>query len=259
MSSRAEQKAQARAQRLRLQAARGGGSDPAAAPLPSGRRTRRRRRRGHRRGGGQLEREQAGDAQASAAASTTVDQLLAGLPQAGNRLGLPTAAVTVTEYGDLECPVCRDFALSSENQLIANDVRLGRVKLVYRSLETATQDPGTFQTQQVAAVAAGQQQRLWQYVELFYHEQGAEGSGYVTEAYLDGLARQVPGLDQQTWRAARSAKSLTSQVQADEKQAATAGYTSTPTIVVQGPKGSAQPIVGVPDYNSLEQAIQQVA
>ena len=46
--------------------------------------------------------------------------------------------MTVTEYGDLECPVCRDFALGAENQLISNDVRSGKVKLVYKSLETAT-------------------------------------------------------------------------------------------------------------------------
>ena len=70
--------------------------------------------------------------------ATTVNGLVAGIPQSGLTLGSPSAKVTVTEYGDLECPVCKRFALGSENQLISNDVRSGKVKLVYRSLETAT-------------------------------------------------------------------------------------------------------------------------
>ena len=45
---------------------------------------------------------------------------------------------------------------------------------------------------------------MWDYLELFYHEQGEEGSGYVTERYLRGLASQVPGLNLAAWSAARS-------------------------------------------------------
>ena len=36
---------------------------------------------------------------------------------------------------------------------------------------------------------------MWNYIETFYHEQGEEDSGYVTEAYLQNLARQVAGLN----------------------------------------------------------------
>ncbi|HTU97843.1 MAG TPA: hypothetical protein VMF14_18485, partial [Solirubrobacteraceae bacterium] len=32
-----------------------------------------------------------------------------------------------------------DFALGAENQLIANEVRQGKVKIVYKALETASQ------------------------------------------------------------------------------------------------------------------------
>ena len=49
-------------------------------------------------------------------AATTVNSLLAGIPQSAMRLGSPSAPVTVTEFGDLECPVCRDFALTGENR-----------------------------------------------------------------------------------------------------------------------------------------------
>ncbi len=191
--------------------------------------------------------------------ATAVDQLLAGIPQAANSLGNPSAPVTVTEYADLQCPVCADFAKGSESQLISSDVRSGRVRLVFRSLETATQSQQVFTNQQVAALAAGQQQRAWQFIELFYAEQGTEGSGYVNESYVDGLARQVPGLDYNAWLGARNGSAPSAQVQTDAATAQAQGYHSTPTIVIQGPKGTVKPIVGVPGYGALSTAIRSVA
>ncbi len=91
-----------------------------------------------------------------------VQQLLAGIPQSGATLGNAKAPVTMTYYSDLQCPVCAEFTLKSRfGELLANDVRAGKVKIVYRSLDTATRDPQTFQTQQVAALAAGKQNRCW--------------------------------------------------------------------------------------------------
>ena len=68
-------------------------------------------------------------------------------------------------------------------------MRTGKLKIEYRSLETATREPETFKTQQVAALAAGKQNKMWNYIELFYHEQGEEDSGYVTESYLQRPGR----------------------------------------------------------------------
>ena len=191
-----------------------------------------------------------------------ITSLLGGIPQSGNTIGNPTARVTVTEFGDLECPVCQAFTLSTENSLISSDVRAGKVKLVYRSLDTATgngPNANYFGAQQAAALAAGLQNKAWYYIELFYHEQGQEGTTYVNAAYLDGLAQQVPGLNYAKWRTDSQSSTLQSQVTQDENFAAARGYSSTPTITIQGPKGSAQPIVGDTDYGTLETAIKQVA
>jgi protein-disulfide isomerase len=190
-----------------------------------------------------------------------VSSLLNGIPESGVTLGYPTAKVTVTEFGDLQCPICRDFALGAENQLIANDVRSGKVKLVYRSLETATgnsPDPSIFGPQQAAAYAAGLQGKAWYYIELFYHEQGQEGTAYVTSSYLDGLARQIPGLNYARWLTDSKNPTLIAQVNADERLASARGFNSTPTITVSGPKGQTQPIVGDTDYGTLETAIKAV-
>ena len=135
-----------------------------------------------------------------------VQKLLTGVPQSGATLGSPSAPVTMTYYGDLECPICRDFTLNGGlAPLIANEVRSGKVKIVYKAFQTATKDPTVFKTQQIAALAAGQQQRFWNFSELFYREQGAEGTGYVNESYLSGLAKQIPGFNLTKWSSDRAA------------------------------------------------------
>jgi protein-disulfide isomerase len=193
--------------------------------------------------------------------SSTVTGLLSGIPQSGVTLGSPKAPVTVTEFGDLECSHCRDFALNGENQLIAKDVRAGKVKLIYRSLETASSfnpDQNAFVDQQAAAYAAGRQGKAWNYILIFYHEQGAEGAAYVTPHFLSGIASQIPGLNYSDWLSQSKNPAYANQVIADERAAQAGGYNSTPTIVVQGPKGQAQPIQGVVDYPTLESAIKSV-
>ncbi|MDQ6746226.1 MAG: DsbA family protein [Actinomycetota bacterium] len=195
-----------------------------------------------------------GKAQASA-----VTSLLAGIPQSGATLGNPRAPVTMTYYGDLECPICRDFTLSGGfPQLVAGEVRAGKVKVVYRALETATQSQATFQTQQVAALAAGKQNLFWNFVELFYHQQGPEGTGYVNDGYLAGLAGQVPGLNLSAWRSGRSDPTLAAQVSADAVAGKSAGVQGTPTLVFHGPKGQSVAPSGVPSYSDIEQAIKSV-
>jgi protein-disulfide isomerase len=167
----------------------------------------------------------------------------------------------VTEFGDLVCPVCKSFALGAENQLIANEVRTGKVKLVYRALETAseTANNSEFVPGQMAALAAGQQKLGWNYIELFYHEQGDETSSYVNDNFLGGLAKQVPGLSYSQWSSDRQSSSLSEQVTKDTQAASTAGYQSTPTIVIAGPKSQAQPIVGSTSYAALQSAIKSVS
>ncbi len=194
---------------------------------------------------------------------TAVNSLLSGIPQNGATLGKANAPVTMTYYGDLKCPVCQDFTVSGGfPKLVANDVRSGKVKVVYSAFCTATcngPDPKEFPTQQVAALAAGKQNRLWQFTELFYRQQGSEADPYVTESFLDGIARQVTGLNLAQWKASRGDAKLTRQVTSEQNTARQIGVSGTPTLVFKGPKGQAVPSSAVPTYAQLEQAIKQVS
>jgi protein-disulfide isomerase len=195
-----------------------------------------------------------------------VKSLLAGIPQSGTTLGKASAPVTVIYYGDLECPVCQAFTLGEGGggfpQLVSQDVRQGKVKIIYRSFCTATcnnHPQSVFNDQQVAAYAAGMQNQFWDYAELFYREQQDETSDYVNESFLDGLAAQtaqVSGLKVATWHSDRG-DPLLAQVQADGAAATSDGVTGTPTVFVKGPKGQLQVASSVPSYAQIEQTIKQ--
>jgi protein-disulfide isomerase len=170
----------------------------------------------------------------SAASATTaeVSKLLAGIPQSGNALGNPTAPVTLQYYGDLECPVCRAFTLSALPSIIGKQVRAGHVRIEYHSLETATREPEVFKAQQVAAYAAGKQDKAWNFIETFYHEQGEEDSGYVNERFIQGIAKQVPGLNLATWTSARSDTALASELETDAQTASNERLEGTPGFLI---------------------------
>jgi protein-disulfide isomerase len=193
---------------------------------------------------------------------TQVESLLAGIPQSGRTLGKPSAPVTMTYFGDLECPICQEFTLTSFAQLVQNEVKAGKVKVVYKSFCTATCNnagQSVFNEQQTAAYAAGEQNKFWNYAELFYHEQGAEDTGYVTPQYLTGLAQQIPGLNITAWENSRSNSTLANEVVSQINSGTAKGVQGTPTLIITGPKGSVQPSDAIPSYSELQQDVKQVS
>ena len=100
--------------------------------------------------------------------------------------------------------------------------------------------------------------RGWSYIELFYEEQGGEGTSYATPQYFDGLARQLSGLDYGRWSSDKGLPQMRRQVAADERAANAQGFGTTPTVVVRGPRGTAHPLVGEPTYGQLRAAVASV-
>jgi protein-disulfide isomerase len=178
-----------------------------------------------------------------------VSALLGGIPQNGPVLGSPTAPVTLQYFGDLECPACKEFTVGGAlPSLIQQWVRPGKLRIEYRNLETATREPEVFHSQQIAALAAGKQNLMWPFIDIFYNEQGEEGSGYVTERYLQGIAQQVAGLNLSAWSTARNDTTLASQLTTDAQVAGAQGFNGTPSFLIGKTGGASQKL----DYASLK-------
>jgi predicted DsbA family dithiol-disulfide isomerase len=80
------------------------------------------------------------------------------------------------------------------------------------------------------AHAAALQDRMWNYTERFFRNQGPENSGYATNEFLERLARQTPGLDVEQLSqdfADEEAEALTRQA---ERMARQLGVEGTPSF-----------------------------
>jgi predicted DsbA family dithiol-disulfide isomerase len=154
-----------------------------------------------------------------------------GIAQEGAWLGDPNAPVVMEEYADLQCPFCKEFALNNLEPIIRDFVRSGEVRIRLRMI--AILGPES----EAAArwfQAAAQENRGWQFSEAFYAEQGIEGTGYADEKFLRARAEDA-GLDPDKLAGAVASGPVTSAAQADQRAFEEAGLEGTPSFRI-GPK-----------------------
>jgi protein-disulfide isomerase len=167
--------------------------------------------------------------------ATEVAAHLEGVPQRGAFLGRPGAEVTVVEFGDLQCPVCKAYSTDVVAQLIDGPVREGLARLEFRNwviLGPQSRDAAA------AAYAAGKQNRQWSFTELYYRNQGVENSGYVTDEFLRSIAEGAGVPDLARWERDRASARWDAKIAKTETQAQSFGFTGTPSFLVIGPKGT---------------------
>jgi protein-disulfide isomerase len=179
---------------------------------------------------------------------------LSGIPQQGSLLGETSAPVSVVEFGDPQCPVCASFATEVVPQLLDSKVRSGNATYEYRPWVIIGPDS---KPASKAALAAGEQNRLFQFIQLFYANQGDENSGYVTDSFLESVAKAagVPDIDK--WNQDRNDARWDAALAKNNTDADSLGFTGTPSILVTGPKGQ-KPLSGF-GLSEIESAIQQVS
>ncbi len=185
-----------------------------------------------------------------AQASTLFD----GIEERDGVLGDPDAPLTVTEYVDLQCPVCATASKETLPALIEDYVRTGKVKLEVRTLHFLGPD-----SVRAAAVAAGaeQQGKLWPFLEAFYSAQGRENSGYVTDALLRDVSAAA-GVDADKALAAAGTAEAQDRLNRANADAQALGVDSTPTFTVA--RGDGKPRVlaaGAQDPQTLAAALDE--
>jgi protein-disulfide isomerase len=187
-------------------------------------------------------------------ASATIS-MLRGIHQAGFALGDPQAPVTLYEYGDLQCPTCATFAQEELPGLISTYVRSGRLRIVYRPLDLI--GPQSLRAARMAT-ALGLQDRLWQFVDLMYRNQGAENSGYVTDTYLKALAAAIPGAHASRAMAQRGSARVNAAIALDVAEAHRLGLSGTPSFTIAriGSQAHRLPDSAAVESSVIEEAVE---
>jgi protein-disulfide isomerase len=160
-------------------------------------------------------------------------------------VGAADAPITIELWEDFQCPACGVFSRATEPKLIEEYVATGKVRLVYRDMAFLGQESID------AAVGARAAQQLlggdgfWRFHDLLFHNQDGENEGAFARVVLADMAVSM-GIDRAAFLAALDDPELIAAVEAETRDGAQAGVSSTPTLDING-----QRAVGSPPYATL--------
>ena len=178
-----------------------------------------------------------------------------GIAQHGLVLGNPRAKVTLTEYVDTSCPICKDYSLSTFPTLSKRYVRTGKVKIEARVL--AFVGPSSSRGR-AFLLAAARQDKAWQLAELLYQNQGDETQAWLTDDFARALAAKIPGLNADTLFADASSEAVQVDATKADSEAQAERVSGTPTFVLTTPDGARHLLgSGSPGITPFEQALDR--
>jgi protein-disulfide isomerase len=184
----------------------------------------------------------------------TVQRVYGGIEQQGAVLGPAGAPVSISVYDDLQCAACSSWFLRTVPPLVEDLIRTRRAKLVYHHFATGEKER---EVGFYSAVAAGRQGRQWQYVHIFFTNQGVARRSGVTENFMTRVAEQVPQLDIGQWRKDRKDPQTELTLASDSKLALDLRLPAEPAVVVDGPRGTRK-LVSSPTIAQIETAVKAV-
>jgi protein-disulfide isomerase len=159
-----------------------------------------------------------------------VQALYAGIPQEGIRLGEPGAPATLVEIADMQCPFCAQYSVEALPTIVRDYVRTGKLDYELRIRSFLGRDSVRAAG---AAAAAAEQDRMYQFADLFFRHQGPENSGYADADFMRTVASQVEGLDAERVVSAADDPLAEPAVPRAEQFARDLGSTGTPDFYIR--------------------------
>ncbi|WP_370096318.1 DsbA family protein [Streptacidiphilus sp. MAP12-20] len=151
-------------------------------------------------------------------------------------VGASNAPSTLTIYEDPRCPACESFESGMKttvNQLLGQ----GKIQVQYHIASFIDRhDGGKGSKNGANALACAQNAGLFHdYHDVLYANQPQEtDDAWANKTVLIGLAKQVPGLDTPTFESCVNDNSFGNWVTAVQSDFDKSGYTSTPTVLLNG-------------------------
>jgi protein-disulfide isomerase len=172
-------------------------------------------------------------------------ELLGGIPQAGFALGDPSAPVTMIEFNDMQCPVCKEYDEAVFGELVDKYVRAGKLRMEMRLQSFIGPDS----VEGGKAVAAATEQNMgWEYAHLFYVNQGTENTGYVDEDFLRSLGLAIRDFDVEKMLKDMEADAAQKALDTGQSEFEAAGFTGTPSFLIGPTGGKLEPL----NFTALE-------
>jgi protein-disulfide isomerase len=169
-------------------------------------------------------------------------------------LGDPKAAITIVEFADFECPVCRNLHDALRGLL----PKYPQVKLIFKDFPIDQIHPWA-RTASLAGRCSYQQDpaAFWKFYDFIYDKQDLVSAANVYDKVLD-FAGQA-NLNQDTFKACLASPQATSEVDASLANGNLLEVRSTPTLFVNGRRLVGADPHGIQQYIDYELAQQKAA
>jgi protein-disulfide isomerase len=160
-------------------------------------------------------------------------------------LGDPSAPITIIEFGDYQCFFCNKFFHETENQILDNYIKTGKVKMLFKDFTIIGQDSVTAAH---ASHCAGEQDKFWEYHDTLYNNWTGENNGWASSENQLKFANDL-GLDTDAFTECTSSGRYMKMIQASADDAKTIGFTGTPGFIVVGANNKIVTIPGAQPYD----------
>ena len=173
------------------------------------------------------------------------EELLA--PADAHSIGAPDAPVTVVVFSSFTCPVCTLLALGSEQEIIANYVGSGKVRIVHRIIAGSGESELAAEAVECAGAQGSFQEYYWALFENWVNPDPVVFS-------LENLKRFAAnvGLDVGELAACVESREYALHIRHEREAAGELGVEYTPTVFINGEK-----LVGLMGYEVYQEAIEK--
>ena len=185
---------------------------------------------------------------------TKIQSLSVFTDNASPILGNPNAPITMVEFGDYQCTFCSKFFHETENSIITNYVKTGKVKMLFKDYIILGQDSMNAAN---AAHCANDQKLFWEYHSMLYNNWAGEDTGWADLAHLHEFANTL-GLDMDVFSTCMSDLKWNELVNLSSIDGQKLGVSGTPTFFVIDQNNDVIKIVGAQHYDVFKQIFDSV-
>ena len=185
---------------------------------------------------------------------TKIQSLSVFTDNASPILGNPNAPITMVEFGDYQCTFCSKFFHETENSIITNYIKTGKVKMLFKDYIILGQDSINAAN---AAHCANDQKLFWEYHSMLYNNWAGENTGWADLAHLHEFANTL-GLDMDVFSTCMSDLKWNELVNLSSKDGQKLGVSGTPTFFVIDQNNDVIKIVGAQHYDVFKQIFDSV-
>ena len=185
---------------------------------------------------------------------TKIQSLSVFTDNASPILGNPNAPITMVEFGDYQCTFCSKFFHETENSIITNYVKTGKVKMLFKDYIILGQDSMNAAN---AAHCANDQKSFWEYHSMLYNNWAGEDTGWADITHLHEFANTL-GLDMDMFSTCMSDLKWNELINLSSIDGQKLGVSGTPTFFVIDQNNDVIKITGAQRYDVFKEIFDSV-